>query len=172
MQKITAISCFLQKINISSNKTSKTIQKFRCTLTNLNTADEVTRIDGTDIRLKMSRIRNPGRNHCGRGGRVVTPILAHLKLLGETLHVLLQLLSQLLQLYVPDGQIIHGPLLFRKAVLWIRLSILRLILDPDRIRIWSPTPSFTHVGKSRIIFFLLPLTAVQVYIVLSFSSAS
>jgi hypothetical protein len=47
MQKIIAIStCFLQKINISSNKPSKTIQKFRCTLTNLNTADEVTRIDG------------------------------------------------------------------------------------------------------------------------------
>ena len=48
MQKIIAIStCFLQKINILSNKPSKTIQKFRCTLTNLNTADEVTRIDGT-----------------------------------------------------------------------------------------------------------------------------
>jgi hypothetical protein len=47
MQKIKAIStCFLQKIIILSNKPSKTIQKFRCTLTNLNTADEVTRIDG------------------------------------------------------------------------------------------------------------------------------
>ncbi len=47
MQKIIAIStCFLQKINISSNKPSITIQKFRCTLTNLNTADEVTRIVG------------------------------------------------------------------------------------------------------------------------------
>jgi hypothetical protein len=55
MQKIIAISTcilqkiyiFLQKINILSNKPSKTIQKFRCTLTNLNTADEVTRIDGS-----------------------------------------------------------------------------------------------------------------------------
>jgi hypothetical protein len=47
MQKIIAIStCFLQKINISSNKPNKPLQKFRCTLTNLNTADEVTRIDG------------------------------------------------------------------------------------------------------------------------------
>jgi hypothetical protein len=52
MQKIIAIStCFLQKINISSIKPSKTIQKFRCTLTNLNTADEVTRIGGSPYAL-------------------------------------------------------------------------------------------------------------------------
>ncbi len=52
MQKIIAVStCFLQKIDISSNKPSTTLQKFRCTLTNLNTADEVTRIDGTELLL-------------------------------------------------------------------------------------------------------------------------
>jgi hypothetical protein len=56
MQKVIAIStCFLQKINILSNKPSKTIQKFRCTLTNLNTADEVTRIDGTVIWVRTVR---------------------------------------------------------------------------------------------------------------------
>jgi len=41
------INLFSLKINICSNKPITTIQKFRCTLTNLNTADEVTRIDGT-----------------------------------------------------------------------------------------------------------------------------
>jgi hypothetical protein len=40
------INLFSSKINICSNKPITTIQKFRCTLTNLNTADEVTRIDG------------------------------------------------------------------------------------------------------------------------------
>jgi hypothetical protein len=41
------INLFSSKINICSNKPITTIQKFRCTLTNLNTADEVTRIDGS-----------------------------------------------------------------------------------------------------------------------------
>ncbi len=50
MPKIIALSIyFLQKIYISSNKASTTIQKFRCTLTNLNIADEVTRIDGINV---------------------------------------------------------------------------------------------------------------------------
>jgi hypothetical protein len=39
------INLFSSKINICSNKPITTIQKFWCTLTNLNTADEVTRID-------------------------------------------------------------------------------------------------------------------------------
>jgi hypothetical protein len=59
MHKIISIStCFLQKINILSNKPSKTIQKFQCTLTNLNTADEVTRIDGTYIARESTQLQN------------------------------------------------------------------------------------------------------------------
>jgi hypothetical protein len=46
--KIIAIStCFIRKTNIWTNKPSRISQKNVCTLTNLYTVDEVTRIDGT-----------------------------------------------------------------------------------------------------------------------------
>jgi hypothetical protein len=50
------INMFSSKINICSNKPITAIQKFRCTLTNLNTADEVTRIDGK-CEIKSNEIR-------------------------------------------------------------------------------------------------------------------
>ena len=54
------INLFSSKINICSNKPITTIQKFRCTVTNLNTADEVTRIDGSEVRLyKGARTASP-----------------------------------------------------------------------------------------------------------------
>ncbi len=49
------INMFSSKIYICSNKPITTIQKFRCTLTNLNTADEVTRIDGSQLQILPNR---------------------------------------------------------------------------------------------------------------------
>jgi len=64
------INMFSSKINICSNKPITTIQKFRCTLTNLNTADEVTRIDGTlelNVKSMAGQYQKTGQWQAGTG---------------------------------------------------------------------------------------------------------